>query len=154
MKFKKKGLFDDVNYREVLQVAGEVRPDDGLDPREEGKRRRRERREERPGHGHAVHKQEQFHSQVQMAIEAALQTAVEPVLNALTVQEVVPQRGSLVVILTPQETDEPVDAIEAAKAVEQAASMLRREVAESITRKETPHLSFVVLPAGAQKVVD
>jgi hypothetical protein len=36
--------------------------------------------------------------------------------------------------------------------VTHASSMIRREVASAITRKETPELRFTVLPAGAAKV--
>jgi ribosome-binding factor A len=148
----KKSLFADVDLREARELVSQLRPDDGIDPREEAKRRRRERRESRPGPGHGGHKHEQFISQVQTAIQSALQAAAAPILNSLIVQEVVQQGGSLVVVVTPQETGEPVDVLEATKALEQATSMLRREVAAAITRKETPNLSFVVLPAGAEKV--
>ncbi len=148
----KKSIFADVSLREARELVGKLRPDDGLDPREEAKRRRRARQDDRPGEGHGFHKQEQFLAQVQMAVETALQTAAVPILNSLAVQDVVKQGGSLVVVVTPQETGEPVDVLEASKALEQAASMLRREVAAASTRKDTPHLSFVVLPAGAEKV--
>ena len=152
MKSKQKGLFADLNPRKIEELVGELRAGDGIDPREEAKQLRRERREERAGKGHGVHKQEQFHSQVQTAIESALQTAASPILNRLAVREVVPQGGSLVVVLTPMEDAEPVDIAEANRAIEGAASMLRRELAAEITRKDTPNLSFVVLPAGARKV--
>jgi ribosome-binding factor A len=148
----KKGLFADVNLREVRELVGEVRAGDGVDPREEAKRRRRARMEEQPGQGHGIHKQEQFLSQVHDAIETALQAAAESVLNALTVREVAQQGGSLVAVITPLEPEASVDLLEAAKAVEHAAPMLRREVAAAITRKDAPNLSFVVLPAVAQKV--
>jgi ribosome-binding factor A len=148
----KKSIFADLKPREARAVAAEWRADDGVDPREEAKRRRRDRHESRPGQGHAVHKEEQFLAQVRMAIETALQTAAEPILNALYVQDVAVQGGSLVVVVMPQLTGEPVDLAEATQALNRAASMLRREVAEEITRKVTPNLSFVVLPAGAEKV--
>ena len=112
----------------------------------------RDRRASRPGEGHGGHKQEQFLAQVQAALEAALQTAAEPILNLLSVQEVVQQGGSLAVVVTPQGTDLPVDLRAATHTLEQDASMLRREVAAATTRKETPHLRFVVLPAGAKKL--
>jgi ribosome-binding factor A len=89
---------------------------------------------------------------VQAAIETALQAAATPVLNLLTVREVVQQGGSLAVVLTPSPTAESVDLQEAIQAVEHAGPMLRREVAADITRKDVPNLTFVVLPAGAQKV--
>ncbi len=152
MKSTKKGLFADVSLRGTRGLVGELRSGDGVDPREEAKRRRRERREDHPGQGHGVHKQEQFLSQVQEAIESALQTATSPVLNRLTVHEVVQQGGSLAVVVTPSEAAQSLDLIEATQAIEHAAPMLRREVATAITRKDTPNLSFIVLPAGAQKI--
>jgi ribosome-binding factor A len=150
----KKSIFADVSHRDTRELVAQLGPEDGIDPRDEAKRRHRARREGRPGEGHALHKQEQFFSQVQGAIEAALQTAAEPILNSLTVQEVVQHGGSLAVVVTPQETGAPVDLLEVSRTLEQAASMLRREVAAATTRKETPHLRFVVLPAGAEKVAE
>jgi ribosome-binding factor A len=152
MKPKKQGLFAALSPREIKGLADDVRPGDGIHPREEAKQRRRERRKERAGRGHGVHKQEQFYSQVRMAIESALQTAASPILNRLVVQEIVPQGGSLVVVLTPLESADALDVTEATPAVEAAATMLRRELAAEISRKDTPNLAFVVLPAGAQKV--
>jgi ribosome-binding factor A len=152
MKPVKKGLFADVNLREVRELVSELRSGDGIDPREEAKRQRRERRKDRPGQGHGVHKQEQLVSQVQDAIQTALQAAASPILNLLTVQEVAQHGGSLVVAVTLPESSESVDLPEATTALEYAAPMLRREVAGAITRKNAPNLSFVVLPAGAQKV--
>jgi ribosome-binding factor A len=149
MKPTKKGLFADVS-RDAKGLVGEVRAGDGIDPREEAKQLRRERREDRLGQAHGVHKQEQFLSQVQEAIETALQSAATPVLNLLIVREVVQHGGSLAVVLSP--TAESVDMQQAIQAIEHAEPMLRREVAAAITRKDTPNLTFVVLPAGAQKV--
>lgn len=153
MKGKRSGLFSEVG-RDVHDVASSARVDDGVDPRVEALRRRRERRVLRPGQGHGIHKQEQFHSQVQQAIESALQTSSSPVLNALLVEEVVQQGGSLVVVVKLPESagGEAAALAEASRELEQASPRLRREVAEAITRKETPSLSFVVLPPGAQKL--
>lgn len=148
----KKSLFADVNLREVRGLVGELRPDDGVDPREEAKRRNLNRRPGRPGQSHCQHKQEQLFHQVQMAIEAALHAAATPILNCLMVREVTQQGGSLAVIVSPEPDAGPVDLGEVSAALEQASSMLRREVAEAITRKETPHLTFVVLPADAEKL--
>ena len=151
-KSMKKSIFADLNPQEARKLVAEVRPDDGIDPREEAKRRRRDRSKSRAGQGHAVHKHDQFLSQVRAAIDIALQAAATPILNQLMVRDVVQQGGSIVVVVTPRETAEPLPLGEATQALEQAASMLRREVAAAITRKDTPTLSFVVLPAGAEKV--
>eukprot|EP00825_Cyclidium_porcatum_P042262 TRINITY_DN5754_c0_g1_i3.p2 TRINITY_DN5754_c0_g1~~TRINITY_DN5754_c0_g1_i3.p2 ORF type:complete len:171 (+),score=13.55 TRINITY_DN5754_c0_g1_i3:134-646(+) len=141
-----------VDPREFQELVAEVRPDDGLDPRDEALRLRRAQRDSRPGFAHGVHKQEQFLEQVRMAVESALQTAGEPVLGELSVMEVVKQGGSLLVVATSNNPAEPVDAAEATEALSQASSMISREVAASITRKEVPKLAFIVLPPGAQKV--
>lgn len=87
-------------------------------------------------------------------MDAALQAAANPLLNSLAVREVVKQGGALLVVVVPRDPAEPLDLPAAAKALDHAASMLRCEVASAITRKETPNLSFVVLPAGAEKVGD
>jgi ribosome-binding factor A len=144
MKDKKKGLFSDV-------TGAESTSEDGLDPREIDKRRQRERRVERLGQAHGFHKQDQFLSQVQSALEGALQSAANPILNSLIVEEIVPQGGALLVVVMLSEAAEH-DVPAVTRALEEANAMLRREVAAAITRKETPSLSFVVLPPGAQKV--
>lgn len=137
---------------EIQQLVGELGPGDGIDPRLEAKRRSRAADASRPGLAHEFHKQERFLAQVQEAIDSALPTAVTPVLNSLTVREVVKQGGSLLVVVVPRNPDEPLDLAAATKALKQATSMLAREVASAITRKNVPNLSFIVLPAGAQKI--
>jgi ribosome-binding factor A len=139
--------------REALQsLVGALREGDGIDPREEAKHRRRASSQGRAGLANGLHQQERFASQVQLAIDSALLTAASPILSALTVREVVKQGGTLLVIVVPRDPAEPLDLQVATKTLKQASSMLRREVASAITRKETPNLSFVVLPAGAEKV--
>jgi hypothetical protein len=50
MKSTKKGLFAEVS-RKAHELVGELRPEDGVDPRELAKRRRQEKRAERIGQG-------------------------------------------------------------------------------------------------------
>ncbi|MCP5521643.1 MAG: hypothetical protein H7A46_08855 [Verrucomicrobiales bacterium] len=147
----KKSIFSEVSSLEARKLVDELRPDDGVDPREEAKRRRKERREAGSGQAHGVHKHEQFLAQARLAIDTALRTAATPVLNRLTVREVVQEGGSLVVVVTPMEGDAQVDLVEATRAVQHAIPMLRRELAAEITRKETPNLKVVVLPREARK---
>ena len=106
----------------------------------------------RPGQAKRIHQQERFASQVQMELDYALLSAVTPMLNALTVLEVIPQGGSLLVVVGPRDPTEALDLKAATEALELASSMLHREVAAAVTRKEAPRLSFMVLPAGAEKV--
>ena len=143
-----------VDLREIKQLVGEIRPDDGIDPREDNKRRNRILGTARPGYTHGVHKEEQLLSQVQSAIDAALQSAREPILNQLLVRDIVKKGGTLAVVVTPLNPMESGQLQEAHIALEKATSMLTREVASSITRKEVPKLSFVVLPADAERVED
>jgi hypothetical protein len=141
-----------VDLEEIKDLVGELRPGDGIDPRYEVKHRKRAASAGRSGLPHGFPQQERFNAQVQEAIDAALHTAVTPILNSLTVHEVVKQGGSLVVVVVPLNPEEPLDLTAAAKALKQATSMLIREVALAITRKDVPKLSFIVLPAGAKKV--
>jgi len=150
MKNKKRGLFAEVRAESPNQLNCE----DGLEPGEVAKRRRREKQVERLGQAHGFHKQEQFLTQVKSALEAALQSAASPLLNSLLVEEVVQQGGSLLVVVLLPETAQPSDVVPTNRELEQAAPMLRREVAAEITRKETPNLGFVVLPPEAQRLED
>jgi ribosome-binding factor A len=138
----------------MREVVAEPREGDGVDPRLEAKRRRRDPGEPRLGFTHGVHQQERLASQIQVALDLALQAAATPLLNELTVREVVKDGGSLAVVLAPRNPTASVDVAAATEAVNRASSMLRREVAAAITRKEVPNLSFVVLPGGAEKVED
>jgi hypothetical protein len=147
-----RGEGSNVNLREIQELVGEVHPGDGVDPRQEAKRRRRAARDSQAGLVHKTHQEERFVAQVQMAIDCALQTAAAPILNSLAVHEVVKQAGSLLVIVVPRDPAERLDVQVATRALKQAGSMLSREVAAAITRKETPHLSFVVLPGGATRI--
>ena len=126
------------------------REGDGIDPREEA--RRRDSGGDGHGRANGAHQQARFIAQVQMAVDCALQTAAAPILNALSVHEVVKEGGALHVVLMLRDADVNLDTIAAVKAVTHASSMIRREVASAITRKETPELRFTVLPAGAAKV--
>jgi hypothetical protein len=143
-----------MNTHDVRRLAGSPREDDGVDPREEAKQRRREMRQVRGGIERGAHQQERFASQVQLAVDSALLTAATPILNALAVREVVKEGGALLVVVVPRDPDVPVDLAAATQALDRAAAMLRREVASAITRKETPNLRFVVLPAGAARIDD
>jgi hypothetical protein len=60
--------------------------------------------------------------------------------------------GSFLVVLEPRTPDEPLDVQAATEALGKASAMLTREVAAAITRKDVPHLKYLVLPAGARKV--
>jgi hypothetical protein len=134
--------------REVVAV---VREGDGFDPREEAKRKRGATRLAGTGLDRGVHRQERFAAQVREAIDSAFQLAAEPLLNALAVQEVIPQGGSLLLVAGPRDASVPLNVVAASRAVRKAAAMLTREVARAITRKQIPHLVYTVLRAGAER---
>jgi hypothetical protein len=152
------GIFDAMprklikNTDEMKRLAGTVREGDGVDPREEAKRPQRERRQGGAGITRGAHQQKRFASQVQDVIESALLAAATPILNALSVRELAIDKGAILVVVVPRDPLVLVDLAKATKALKNATSMLRREVASAITRKETPNLKFVVLPDGAAKL--
>src|SRR5437867_582976 len=94
-----------VDLKKLRPLVAEVRAGDGIDPRDEARRRSRSSDDSRLGQAHGTHRQEQFLSQVQMAIDSALQTAVTPILNSLSVQDVARYGGSVLVVLGPQDPD-------------------------------------------------
>jgi hypothetical protein len=134
------------------EVVAEVREGDGVDPRNEAKQKLHGLRIGRQGQERGAHRRDRFAVQVKEAIDSALRLAAEPLLNALTVREVVPQGGTLLVVTEPRNPALPLDISAAMKALKRAATMLTREVAREITRKETPILSFIVLPTGAERL--
>lgn len=99
-------------------------------------------------------KDAQLCSQVGDAIDFALATSEDPNLDGLYVVDTVPAPnvGRLQVTLALHlEGDEAAqrEKLELARhAVEEAAGELRFEVSESIHRKRTPSLHFLVIPAG------
>src|SRR6266481_9940936 len=92
-----------VDLKSLRPLVAEVRAEDGVDPRDEARHRSRRSDESRLGQAHGAHRQEQFLSQVQRAIDLALQASATPILNGLAVQDVARYGGSLVVVLGPQD---------------------------------------------------
>ncbi|MFO1500082.1 MAG: hypothetical protein U1G07_17115 [Verrucomicrobiota bacterium] len=135
---------------DIEALASEVREGDGVDPRDEAKRKRHRAPSALLEEG--FHQQERLGGQIRTAVDFALLAATTPVLNALTVHNVVKQKNTLVVVLVPRDATVPVDILKAAEAVKKAAAMLRCEVAAAITRKEAPNLRFIVLPAGSEQI--
>jgi hypothetical protein len=148
----KRPLKRKADLKDLRSLVGDVRDEDGIDPRDLARHRSRNPDRTGPGQAHGTHRQEQFLSQVHTAIDAALQSAATPILNSLAVQDVARYGGSVLVVLAPQTPEIGVDIQAANAALERASSMLTREVAAAITRKDVPHLSFVVLPASAKRV--
>src|SRR5437764_961341 len=134
----------------IKAVASEVREGDGVDPRDEAKRKLHQARNVLLEGG--SHQQERLAGQIATAVDFALHSATMPILNALTVHRVIPQRSALVVVIVPRDPTVAVDLAEAVAEVKKATAMLRCEVAAAITRKDTPNLRFLVLPAGSEAI--
>jgi ribosome-binding factor A len=133
----------------IQALVHQVREGDGLNPRDEAKLKLRRSRNLLPGE--EFHQQERLACQIRTAVDFALQAASSPILNALTVHNVVRQKGTIVVVLLPRDASQPVDIVQSAAALKRAEGMLRREVAAAITRKEAPNLRFIVLPGGTEQ---
>ena len=118
----------------------DVREGDGVDPRDEVKRRSRARRIGGRGRERGAHRRERFTAQVGEAIDSALQAAAEPLLNALTVREVVQKGASLLVVAEPRNPTQPLDVPVATETLKKATAMLALEVAREITRNQAPHI--------------
>ena len=140
------------DLEEVGELAAGLEEGDRVDPQAEARRRKRAVGQGRIGSANGFHQQERFTAQVRMTVDAALQTAATAILNALSVREVVKETGALLVVLEPRDSAEGLDVLAATQAVKRASSMIRREVASAITRKGTPVLRFIVLPAGAERI--
>jgi hypothetical protein len=134
---------------DIEALVHQVREGDGVNPRDEAKRKLRRARN--PLRGEEFHQQERLAGQIRTTVDFALQAASSPLLNALTVHNVLRQKGTLVVVLLPRDPSLPVDLAESGAALKRAEGMLRREVAAAITRKENPNLRFIVLPGGTQQ---
>lgn len=136
----------------LKEVVAEVREGDGVDPRDEAKHQQRLFRASRSERERGDHRKERFAAQVQESIDSVLRLAAEPLLNALAVREIAPQGATLLVVVEPRDPDLPFDLAAAARALSKAKPLLMREIAREITRKETPTLTFVVLPPGAERL--
>jgi hypothetical protein len=134
---------------DIEALVHQVREGDGVNPRDEAKRKLR--RTTNLLTGEEFHQQERLAGQIRTTVDFALQAASSPILNALTVHNVLRQKGTLVVVLLPRDPNLPVDLAESTAALKRAEGMLRREVAAAITRKENPNLRFIVLPVGTEQ---
>ncbi|MEL6344594.1 MAG: ribosome-binding factor A [Myxococcota bacterium] len=122
----------------MQELCEQVGPDDGLEPRARRRSSRANRKTDR--------KVRQLCGQVNRTLSMALAASRDPILQALTVEDVSPNPDAsrlrvdvrpLDPDLTPQATMARLDA---------ASGRLRAEVARSIQRKRTPNLSFGWVP--------
>jgi len=99
------------------------------------------------GTGHDRRKTLQLCKQTHRALDAALGGVCgDPVLQSLHVLQVLPapDQGHLLVILQPSRDASP-SAVDVLARLEQVRGLLRSEVADAITRKRVPELSYQLL---------
>jgi ribosome-binding factor A len=130
--------------RESLRdFCGEIHDDDGVDPRDYF-------RMASQGRPKREHKTIQLCRQVARTLDLVLGGEIsDPVLNGLTVTQVVPAPNAshLLVTLTTVCADEKLnDVVDVLARLESASGQLRTAVASAITRKRAPQLSFQVVP--------
>ncbi len=97
--------------------------------------------------GRSVAKSLQLCAQVHDALSYALGESSDPVLMDLVLDCVEPMQGDKHVLVVMQD---PCGhgLVASLAALDRARGFLRDAVAESVTRKRAPQLSFTVLPAG------
>jgi ribosome-binding factor A len=127
------------SQEEMLALCGEIRPEDGMDPRDFAKK-------PRPKKGDR--KVRQLCSQVAETLSLVLSgECSDEVLQNLEVVAVdpAPNASQLLVTVRPADTGETVDPAEVLARLAAIAGRLRCDVAEAITRKRAPKLVFRVL---------
>jgi ribosome-binding factor A len=124
---------------EMLSMCGEVRPEDGMDPRDFAKKPRLHKGER---------KVRQLCSQVAETLSLVLTgECSDEVLQNLEVVTVdpAPNASQLLVTVRSAEAAEAIDPAEVSTRLASIAGKLRCEVASAITRKRAPKLVFRVV---------
>jgi ribosome-binding factor A len=124
---------------EMLSMCGEVRPEDGMDPRDFAKK---------PRSPKGDRKIRQLCSQVAETLSLVLSgECSDEVLQNLEVVAVdpAPNASQLLVTVRSTEAAEKVDPADVSTRLVSIAGRLRCEVASAITRKRAPKLAFRVL---------
>lgn len=129
--------------RKILQVAAEIGPEDGRDPRfETGDFTQKINNR----------KALQLCTQVQRILTMVLGEMGDDVLRELWVQSVIPapNAGCLLVLVSPMSTPKPHDLVKIQARLQAVNGRLRQEVASAIHRRRAPLLNFQIVPAGGQ----
>jgi ribosome-binding factor A len=124
---------------EMLSLCGEIRPEDGMDPRDFARKPRQQKGDR---------KVRQLCSQVADTLSLVLSgECSDELLQNLQVMAVDPAPNASQLLVTVRLADEaePVDPAEIAERLASIAGKLRCEVASAITRKQAPKLVFRVL---------
>ena len=125
--------------KEMLSMCGEVRPEDGMDPRDLAKK---------PRSSKGDRKVRQLCSQVAETLSLVLSgECSDEVLQNLEVVAVDPAPNASQLLVTVRSADaaEATDPAEVSARLASIAGRLRCEVASAITRKRAPKLVFRVI---------
>ena len=129
---------------ELLQLCGEIGPEDGIDPRDFFKPARKE----------SHRKTFQLCHQVAETLNVELASMSEPPLSDLAVVSVepAPDASHLLVLVAAQDPKRVLVEADVLSALNGSSGRFRAEVAAAISRKRVPQLSFRFLPSGSEEV--
>ena len=126
----------------MLESCGEIRDDDGVDPREYFKQRRN-RKEDR--------KTKQLCRQVARTLNLCLNDCDDRFVEAMFVVAVVPAPNSSCLLVVVECDVDDFDHDEAMLAIQDQTPRLQFEIAKAIHRKRVPNLLFSVSATGGQQ---
>ena len=139
--YSHKNMKSNKPFFQSKSLATELHSDDGQDPKEFFRRSKQVKKTGR--------KALQLCSQVADTLSLVLSGECgDEVLQDLLVAEVTPapDASQLLVVLTPAHGSPPLVADEVMEALRAASGLLRTKVAEAISRKRAPRLTFQFLP--------
>lgn len=135
--------------RKVLRsLCAEVGPDDGLDPREEAKRRQGAISRSRTDR-----KLRQLCGQVAETLNLVLSGSADEILSGLYVSDVEPAPNAARLLVTVSVAlGESMDPVEVLQHLDRASGRLRMETASAISRRKVPHLVYqLALPFSGMR---
>jgi ribosome-binding factor A len=120
---------------EAALLCDALGADDGVDPRSQRKMKRQFKR---------TYHQDQLARQVERALNLALSTSTDPVLQDLEIFAISTIGNSLRIVVTPLSNRDSLSEAEINAALVRGSGRLRTLVGEAITRKRVPELLFSV----------
>ena len=129
----------------LADLCASLHDDDGINPREEKLADRNENRRKPSS------KDQQLAMQVRLALEHAMRGRIgDRLLQSVTIASVepAPDATRFAVILSPAPGGGPLDEPRVLNHLQALRGGLRSAIAEAITRKRTPDLTFAILPTG------
>lgn len=126
----------------MLELCGELGPEDGIDPRDFFKPARKE----------SHRKNHQLCRQVAETLNVEIASLPNPPLNGVAVAAVrpAPDSSHLLVLVAPLDPHGGLDGDDVLAALYALSGRLRTAVAAAITRKRVPQLSYRYLPTGME----